>query len=167
MFNYHTFSIYSAPISFPFQGSTFFISREVLFFSVFFSQKPKPIVLRTEFEEKGNFSQTKKRCSRMVGVKRYRVSGISVYLEEPQRRQWQPIPVLLPGKSHGWRSLVGWSPWGCLELDTTEQFHFHFSLSYIGEGNGNPLQCSWSQGRGSLVDCHLWGCTESDTTEVT
>ena len=50
--------------------------------------------------------------------------------------------VLLPGKSHGWRSLVGGSPWGRTELDTTERLHFHFSLSCIGEGNGNPLQCS-------------------------
>ena len=48
----------------------------------------------------------------------------------------------LPGKSHGWRSLLGCSPWGHWELDTTEQLHFHFSLSCIGEGNGNPLQCS-------------------------
>ena len=40
------------------------------------------------------------------------------------------------------RSLVGCSPWGCWESDTTEQLHFHFSLSCIGEGNGNPLQCS-------------------------
>ena len=59
-----------------------------------------------------------------------------------QRRQWQPTPVLLPGKSHGRRSLVGCSPWGHQESDTTEQLHFHFSLSCIGEGNGNPLQCS-------------------------
>ena len=58
------------------------------------------------------------------------------------RRQWHPTPVLLPGKSHGWRSLVGCSPWGCYESDTTERLHFHFSLSCIGEGNGNPLQCS-------------------------
>ena len=50
------------------------------------------------------------------------------------------IGVLLPGKSHGWRSLVGCSPWGREESDTTEQLHF--SLSCIGEGNGNPLQCS-------------------------
>ena len=49
---------------------------------------------------------------------------------------------LLPGKSHGWRGLVGCSPWGREELDTTERLHFHFSLSCIGEGNGNPLQCS-------------------------
>ena len=53
-----------------------------------------------------------------------------------------PTPVLLPGKSHGWRSLVGYSPWGREESDTTERLHFHFSLSCIGEGNGNPLQCS-------------------------
>ena len=59
-----------------------------------------------------------------------------------QRRQWHPTPVLLSGKSHGWRILVGCSPWGCEELDTTDRLHFHFSLSCIGEGNGNPLQCS-------------------------
>ena len=58
------------------------------------------------------------------------------------RRQWQPTPVLLPGKSHGRRSLVGCSPWGREESDPTEQLHFHFSLSCIGGGNGNPLQCS-------------------------
>ena len=52
------------------------------------------------------------------------------------------MPVLLPGKSHGRRSLVGCSPWGREESDTTERLHFHFSLSCIGEGNGNPLQCS-------------------------
>ena len=56
--------------------------------------------------------------------------------------EWHPTPVLLPGKSHGRRSLVGCSPWGREESDTTEWLHFHFSLSCIGEGNGNPLQCS-------------------------
>ena len=59
-----------------------------------------------------------------------------------QRRQWQPTPVPLPGKSHGWRSLVGCSPWGRWGSDTTERLHFHFFLSCTGEGNGNPLQCS-------------------------
>ena len=53
-----------------------------------------------------------------------------------------PTPVLLPGKSHGWRSLVGCSPWGRYKSDTTERLHFAFSLSCTGEGNGNPLQCS-------------------------
>jgi len=42
------------------------------------------------------------------------------------RRKWQPTPVLLPGKSHGWRSLIGYSPWGPKESDMTEQLHFHF-----------------------------------------
>ena len=60
----------------------------------------------------------------------------------PWRRKWQPTPALLLGKSHGWRSLVGCSPWSGKESDTTEPLHFHFSLSCIGEGNGNPLQCS-------------------------
>ena len=58
------------------------------------------------------------------------------------RRQWWPTLVLLPGKSHVWRSLVGCNPWGHKESDTSEQLHFHFSFSCIGEGNGNPLQCS-------------------------
>ena len=59
-----------------------------------------------------------------------------------RRRQWHPTPVLLPGKSHGWRGLVGCSPWGRWGSDTTEWLPFHFSLSCTGEGNGNPLQCS-------------------------
>ena len=42
------------------------------------------------------------------------------------RRKWQATPVFLPGKSHGRRSLVGYSPWGCKESDTTELLHFYF-----------------------------------------
>ena len=85
------------------------------------------------------------------------------------RRRWHPTPVLLPGKSHRWRSLVGCRPWGHEESDTTERLQFHFSLSCIGEGNGNPLQCScWRiPGTGNLVGCRLWGRTESDMTEAT
>ena len=60
-----------------------------------------------------------------------------------RRRHWRPTPVLLPGKSHGQRSLEGCSPRGLEESDTTEQLHFHFSLSCIGEGNGTPLQYSY------------------------
>ena len=63
-------------------------------------------------------------------------------LPQGQRRQWHPTPVLLPGKSHGWRSLEGCNPWGGWGSDTTERLHFHFSLSCSGEGNGSPLQCS-------------------------
>ena len=62
-----------------------------------------------------------------------------IYLLTSWRRQWHPTPVLLPGKSHGRRSLVGCSPWGRQESDTTERLHFQFSLLCIGEGNGNPL----------------------------
>ena len=69
------------------------------------------------------------------------------------RRQWHPTPVLLPGKSHGWRSLVGCSPRGRQESDTTEQLHFHFPLSCIGEGNGNPLQCSCLE---NPMDGEVW-----------
>ena len=60
----------------------------------------------------------------------------------PRRRQWHPTPVLLPGKSQGRRSLIGCCPWGRKESDTTEQLHSHSSLSCVGKGNGNPLQCS-------------------------
>ena len=60
----------------------------------------------------------------------------------PRRRRWHPTPVLLPGKSHGRRTLVGCSPWGLEESDMTERLHFHFSLSCIGEENGTPPQCS-------------------------
>ena len=59
-----------------------------------------------------------------------------------RRRRWHPTPVTRAWKSHGRRSLVGCSPWGLEELDTTERLHFHFSPSCIGDGNGNPLQCS-------------------------
>ena len=50
-----------------------------------------------------------------------------------QRRQWQPTPVLLPGKSHGQRSLVGYSPWGRKESDTTESLHFNIFVKIICE----------------------------------
>ena len=59
------------------------------------------------------------------------------------RRQWQPTPVFLPGESQGRGSLVGCRLWGHTESDTTERLHYHFSLYCIGEGNGNPLQCSY------------------------
>ena len=41
----------------------------------------------------------------------------------PWRKKWQPTPVFLPGKSHGQRSLAGYSPWGGKESDTTERLH--------------------------------------------
>ena len=81
------------------------------------------------------------------------------------RRQWQPTPVLLPGKSHGRRCLVGCSPWGRKELGTTERLHFHFSLSCFGEGNGNPLQCSCLENPrdGGAWWAAVYGVTQSRT----
>ena len=46
--------------------------------------------------------------------------------EDPLEKEWQPTPVFLPRKSHGWRSLAGYIPWGRKELDMTEGLHFHF-----------------------------------------
>ena len=81
-----------------------------------------------------------------------------------------PTPVLLPGKSHGRRSLVDGSPWSRTESDTTERLHFHFSLFMHWRRKWQPTPAflpGESQGWGSLVGCCLWGRTESDTTEVT
>ena len=81
------------------------------------------------------------------------------------RRQWHPTPVLLPGKSHGWKSLVDCSPWGRQESDTTDRLHFHFSLSCFGEGNGNPLQCSCLENPrdGGACWAAVYGVTQSLT----
>ena len=82
------------------------------------------------------------------------------------RRKWQPTPVLLPGKFHGWGSLVGYSPWGHKESDTIEWHHF-LSIVPFGEGNGNPLQCSCLE---NPMDGGDWwaaafGVAESDTAK--
>ena len=86
--------------------------------------------------------------------------------------QWHPTPVLLPGKSHGQRSLVGFSPWGREESDMTELLHFQFSLStflhWRRKWQSTPMFLPGeSQGWESLVGCHLCGCTELDTTAAT
>ena len=64
-------------------------------------------------------------------------SSLSLFIFMHWRRKWQPTPVLLPGKPCGLRSLVGYSPWGCKELDTTKRLHFTSALL-----SGNPLQYS-------------------------
>ena len=76
-----------------------------------------------------------------------------------------PHSVLLLGKSHGWRSLVGCSPWGREESYTTVRLHFHFSLSCIGEGNGNPLQCSCLENPrdGGAWRAAIYGVAQSQT----
>ena len=88
-----------------------------------------------------------------------------------RRRQWQSTPVLLPGKSHGRRSLVGCSPWGCEESDTTEQLCIHAQKKTccccrVASGvsdSGRPhrrqpprLPCPWgSPGKNTGVGCHF------------
>ena len=64
-----------------------------------------------------------------------------IYYLPSWRRKWQPIPVLLSGKFHGWGSLVGYSSSGRKELDMTKRLHL-LSIVPFGERNGNPLQCS-------------------------
>ena len=65
----------------------------------------------------------------------------------PWRKKWQSTPVLLPGKSHGQRSLVGYSPWRCKELDTTERLHFHLNFytktTYVFCRKREWLSCVW------------------------
>src|SRR5574337_540011 len=80
-----------------------------------------------------------------------------------QRRRWHPTPVLLPGKSHGPKSLVGCSPWGRSESGTTERLHFHISLSCIGGGHGNPLQCSCLE---NPRDCGAWWAAVHGVTQT-
>ena len=95
--------------------------------------------------------------------------GSSVLWDSPskntQRRQWHPTPVLLPGKAHGWRSLVGCSPWGCNWATSLSLFTFmHWRRKWQPTPVFLPGE---SQGQWSLVGCHLWGRTGSDTTEAT
>ena len=87
-------------------------------------------------------SELEDRIAKTAATEQHEENRIKRNEDSLMEKQWHPTPVLLPAKSHGRRSLVGYSPWGCEELDTTEQIHFHFSLSCFGEGNGNPLQCS-------------------------
>ena len=86
-------------------------------------------------------------------------------------RVWNHIRLSLnlnswySGKSHGWSSLVGYSPWGHKESDTTEWLQFHFSLSCIGEGNGSPLQysCLENPMDGGAWWAAIYGVTQSRT----
>ena len=93
------------------------------------------------------------------------VTSLSFFTFMHWRRQWHPTPKLLPGKSHGQRSLEGCSPWGRWGLDMTEQLHFHFSLSCIGEGNGNPLQwsCLENPRDGGACWAAVYGVAQSRT----
>ena len=69
-------------------------------------------------------------------------SNLLFLIPAHRRRQWHPTPVLFAWKILWMEEPGGLQSMGSLESDTTERLHFHFSLSCIGEGNGNPLQCS-------------------------
>ena len=84
-----------------------------------------------------------------------------------RRRQWRPTPVLLPGKSHGKRSLVGCSPWGCwVGHDWVTSLSLFTFMLWRGKWQPTPVFLPGkSHGRRSLVGCCPWGRWESDTTE--
>ena len=73
-----------------------------------------------------------------------------------RRRQWHPTPVLLPGKSHGWKSLVGCSPWGHEESDMTEWLHFHFYALEKEMATHSSVLAWRIPGMGSHRDGHNW-----------
>ena len=108
---------------------------------------------------RGSISTQRARMGREMGG---RVKGDRIYV---YLWQWHPTPVLLPGKSRGRRSLVGCSPWSCKESNMTEQLHFDFSLSCIGDGNGNPLQysCLENPRDGGAWWAAVHGITQSQT----
>ena len=124
--------------------------------------QPTPVFLPGESQGRGSLVG----CHLWVAQSRTRLKWLSSSSSiEQWRRQWHPTPVLLPGKSHGWRSLEGCSPWGHWGSDTTERLHFHFSLSCIGEGNGNPLQrsCLENPRNGGAWWAAVYGVAQSRT----
>ena len=84
-----------------------------------------------------SFRSLAQRLKRLPGMRETRVRSLGQ--EDPLEKKWHPTPVLLPGESHGGRSLVGYSPWGLEESDTTERLHFHFHFQ-IPYGPCSPLR---------------------------
>ena len=84
------------------------------------------------------------------------------------RSQWQPTPVLLPGKSHGPRRLVGYSPWGCKESDMTERLHFSHKLqiSRIKRGISTGSKRHWKNSNGILWVTPYTKSDKVDRTEL-
>ena len=112
-------------------------------------------------------------CYQLVchGAEYYLHSWIHDALGSSILRQWHPTPVLLPGKSHGWRSLVGCMQFmGSLRVghDRATSLSLFTFMHWRRKWQPTPVFLPGeSQGRGSLVGCHLWGRTESDMTEAT
>ena len=74
-------------------------------------------------------------------------ASVSCWLLAEVEKAMAPSPVLLPGKPHGRRSLVGCSPWGRYKSDTTERLHFHFSLFLPGKSQRRAAVYGVAQSR--------------------
>ena len=106
----------------------------------------------------------------MCDIRSYlRVMLWYAFSEYQWREQWHPTPALLPGKSHGRRSLAGCSPWGrWVGHDWATSLSIFTFMHWRRKWQPTPVFLPGeSRGQGSLVGCHLWGRTESDTTEAT
>ena len=111
--------------------------REGISEKMTFDLRSKEMMRANQLTRKGRgIANERSTCAKAFGRESMTV------LNTQKNHHLATTPVLLPGKFQGRRSLVGCSPWGRRESNTTERLHFHFSLSCIGEGNGNPLQCS-------------------------
>ena len=114
--------------------------------------------------------ENERTCGHRAGVGSCRHAFIEAFITfycNYWRRRWHPTPVLLPGESHGRRSLVGCSPWVARSWTQLRDFTFTF-MHWRRKWQPTPVFLPGeSQGQGSLVGCRLWGRTESDTTEVT
>ena len=87
----------------------------------------------------------------------------------PWRRKWQPTPVLLPGRSHGQRSLVGYSPWGCKMSDMIERLNSNNNNSterkmYFWASQKISVTC-WYSARSKDHKFKWWGCVFTDFLE--
>ena len=81
-------------------------------------------------------------CQASLSITNFQSYLLTSWLQSPSwRRKWQPIPELLPGKFHGQRSLMGYIPWGCRQLDTTEHTHRATICSDFGAQENEVCHC--------------------------
>ena len=112
-----------------------------LLFSFIWQKSKKTAISRKFCEYSYNFNQwlILKRQTRHQNLVCVFLQFYLLHLCWLWRRKWHPTPVFLPGEFHGQRSLVGYSPWGCKESDTTEQLSFILTLFSVNEENKNLL----------------------------